>query len=135
MISSHVLYHKWLNELIYRWPEQNKARLKAFAWLLTGLFLSGHVHLSKIARKLPGKAHNKSKERKLSRLLNNLKLPVRLLYKPIAERLLAEAAQNGQPIRLMIDGEQSWQWPSAFDDRFSLSTSVVSTYLDVAKRC
>ena len=106
MISSHVLYHKWLNELTRFWPNQNKARLKAVAWLLTGLFLSGHVHLGKIARKLPGKTLNKSKERKLSRLLNNLKLPVRLLFRPIAERLLAEVVQHGQPIRLIIDGSK-----------------------------
>lgn len=106
MTSSHVLYHKWFNELTRNWPEQNKARFKVLAWLMVGLFLSGHVHLSKVARKLPGKSLNKSKERRLSRLLNNAKLPVRLLYKPIAKRLLSEIVRHGQPIRLIIDGSK-----------------------------
>lgn len=106
MISSLVLYHKWFDKLTQMWPEQNKGRLKALTWMVVGLYLSGQVHLGKVARKLPGKTYNKSKERKLSRLLNNLKLPVRKLYKPIATKLLAEVAQNKQPIRLIIDGSK-----------------------------
>ena len=106
MISSHILYHKWFSALTNQWPKQNKARFKVLAWLMVGLFLSGHVHLGKVARKLPGKSLNKSKERRLSRLLNNAKLPVRLIYRPIAEQLIAEVIRHGQPIRLIIDGSK-----------------------------
>ena len=106
MTSPTVLYHEWRTQLQILWPEEHQARLKTLTWLLVGLYLSSYVHLAKVARKLPGTTQQTSKERRFSRLLNNPKLAVRLLYKPVAVNLLLKAAKKGRPLRLIIDGSK-----------------------------
>ncbi len=100
------LYHRWLDELQMLWPDEHASRLKSFAKLLVGLYLEGSVHLKKVARKVPGWAQQTSKERGLLRILNNRCVNVRLWYKPVARRLLEQAAKSGLPLRLIIDGSQ-----------------------------
>lgn len=106
MIPQHVLYHKWIAELEALWPTERRSRLKAMTWFLVCLFQSGQIYLSKMARKLPGKAQQSSKTHRLMRLLHNRRYFVRRLYHPIATQLLASAAASGGPIRLLIDGSK-----------------------------
>lgn len=82
------------------------------SWLLTGLFLCGSVHLSKIAAKIPSSSTTinssatlPSAVRRLSRLLDNSAISVREWYEPMARRLLEYQARNlGGEIRLIVDG-------------------------------
>ena len=106
MTSPHMLYHKWKTELTKRWPEMHAARRKALTWFIVGMFLARHVHLGRIAAKLPGQAQRTSKETNLIRLVNNEALPVRPMYEPLARELLASAVAHGQALRLMIDGSK-----------------------------
>lgn len=74
------------------------------AWLMTGLFMSRSVHLSYIARKIPGKSQKLSKVKMLSRLLDNRHIQVRSWYEPIARRLLETVVSHDLPLRLLLDG-------------------------------
>jgi hypothetical protein len=74
------------------------------AWLLTGLFMGQCVHLSYIARKIPGKSQKLSKVKMLSRLLDNRHIRVRSWYEPVARELLTAVVNHGQVLRLVVDG-------------------------------
>jgi hypothetical protein len=73
------------------------------SWLMAGLFMSGCIHLSHVARKIPGAIQQASKVKMLSRLLNNGHIRVRDWYEPIASELLVTASQYG-PLTLVVDG-------------------------------
>jgi hypothetical protein len=75
---------------------------------LAGLFLSGSVHLSKVANKIPlTKATLPSAVRRLSRLLNNGAISVRAWYEPLARRLLeCQAKGHGGEVRLVVDASK-----------------------------
>lgn len=84
-------------------PQEHISRVRNMSWLMAGLFMSGCVHLSYVARKIPGTVQQASKIKMLSRLLNNPHIRVRDWYEPIARELLATASQYG-PLYLMVDG-------------------------------
>ncbi len=84
-------------------PQEHVSRVRNISRLMAGLFMSGCVHLSYIARKIPGTVQQASKIKMLSRLLNNPHIRVRDWYDPIARELLATANQYG-PLYLMVDG-------------------------------
>jgi hypothetical protein len=65
--------------------------------------MSRSVHLSHIARKIPGMTQQTSKVKMLSRLLNNSHVRVRDWYETVARNLLVTASQYG-PLTLMVDG-------------------------------
>jgi len=106
MIITNIIYHTWLHKLQQSREHENKARLRAFAFLMAGLYASSSVHLSKIARKLPGKATKNSTARRLMRILNNRHIQVRAWYKPIATDLLQAIANHGLEVRLLVDGSK-----------------------------
>ncbi len=87
-------------------PGERITRVRNWSRLLTGLYLSRSVHLSKIANKTPTKATLPSATRRLSRLLENAAIRVRDWYEPIARSLLEGAAQGGGEIRLIVDGSK-----------------------------
>jgi predicted RNA binding protein YcfA (HicA-like mRNA interferase family) len=76
------------------------------AWLLAGLFVGQCVHLSHIARKLPGQSQKLSRVKMLSRLLDNRHIRVRPWYEPVARDLLTTAVNHGQTLRLLVDGSK-----------------------------
>ena len=98
------LYHTWLGKLRHLRSTEHKARLRTFVWMMVGAMLSRSVHLSHIARKIPGAAQKTSTVRRLSRLMNNGAIRVREWYRPVAEALLRNVANSGQTIRLLVDG-------------------------------
>ncbi len=106
MTSPYILYHKWKQELNQRWTKMHDARRKILTWFIVGMFLSRHVHLGRIAVKLPGVARRTSKETNLIRLVNNKALAVRPLYEPLAREIMASTVAHGQPLRLIIDGSK-----------------------------
>lgn len=98
------LYHTWKDRIQQIRPQERITRVRMMAWLVTGLFMSSSIHLSHIARKLPGESKNVSKVKALSRFLDNRHVRVRDWYEPIAEALLHEVVAHGLPVRLLVDG-------------------------------
>jgi hypothetical protein len=85
-------------------PSERVTRVRNMAWLLAGLFVGQCVHLSHIARKIPGKSQKLSRVKRLTRLLDNGHIRVREWYETMARDLLTTAVNHGQVIRLVVDG-------------------------------
>lgn len=83
-------------------PALRRTQHRNLAWMMTGIHLSEHIHLSKIADHRPGPATLPSKVRQLRRLLANEALDPHTLYRPL-RGLLLEAAQAAPRLRLLID--------------------------------
>ena len=98
------MYHTCFGKIRQLRPQERVTRVRNMAWLLAGLFVGQCVHLSHIARKLPGVSQKLSKVKMLSRLLDNRHIRVRLWYEPVARGLLTTAVQHGQTVRLLVDG-------------------------------
>jgi hypothetical protein len=99
------LYHSLLAQIRQLLPAERDARLRLLAWWMSGLAQSKSVHLSSIARQLPGRSKRLSKVKRLERWLNNRFVQVRVWYRSLAEALLAQAAAHGR-VRLIIDCTQ-----------------------------
>jgi len=78
--------------------------VRNFAWLIIGIYQSRSVSLSRIAGKIPGKAHLLSYVRRLSRLLENPAIDVRSWYEPVAQSWLMKQASYLQQVILIVDG-------------------------------
>lgn len=98
------MYHTCFRKIRQLRPQERVTRVRNMAWLLAGLFVGQCVHLSHIARKLPGPSQNLSKVKMLSRLLDNRHIRVRNWYEPVARGLLTTAVSHGQTLRLLVDG-------------------------------
>lgn len=95
-------YHIMTQKIQHIVPTGHAYRQRNLAWLLTGIYHSRSVHLSKIANKIPGQAQRNSRTRRLERFLDNGAVQVRRWYRPTATYLLQAAAQAGT-VRLIID--------------------------------
>ena len=100
------MYHTCFGKIRQLRPRERITRVRNMAWLLAGLFVGQCVHLSHIARKLPGQSQKLSKVKMLSRLLDNRHLRVRAWYEPVARDLLTTAVNHGQTLRLLVDGSK-----------------------------
>jgi Transposase DDE domain len=81
--------------------------------MMSGLFLSQSIQMSKIASKIPGEAVQLSLIQRLRRFLDNPSVHVRSWYAPLARELLTQAAQSVGEIRLIIDATKCgfhYQW-------------------------
>lgn len=84
-------------------PHERSTRLKTLAWIMTGIFLSKSVHLSKIATKILSAAVQLSIVQRLHRFLENPFFHVRSWYEPVARQLLEEMGRVVGEIRLAMD--------------------------------
>jgi len=98
------LYHTWIRRIQELRPGQRITQVRAFAWLITGIYFSRSVYLSRIAGKIPGTAKLLSAVRRMSRLLDNTAIRVREWYAPIAKQWLAAQFRHLGEIRLIVDG-------------------------------
>ena len=96
------LYRNLQEKVHHFIPTGHAYRERNLTWMMTGVYWSHSVHLSKIATKLPGKALRGSREQRFRRFLKNPSVRVRDWYQPVATGLLQAAAQTGE-IRLIID--------------------------------
>jgi len=85
-------------------PGQRITQIRAFAWLIIGIYLSRSVCMSKVACKIPGEAKLTSTTRRLSRLLDNPAIRVRAWYEPIARPWLEAQFRTTREVRLIVDG-------------------------------
>jgi hypothetical protein len=103
-MSINQLYNTWMKKMMQLCPNERKTRLRNMSWLITGIFLSHSVHLSRVACKLPGTAFLNSLTRRLDRFLENGSVRVRDWYEPIVIQLLKQRA--GRKICLILDGSK-----------------------------
>lgn len=97
------LYYTLQKTIMELRPGQRITQIRAFVWLMVGIYLSQSVQLSRIAGKIPGRAKRTSVTRRLSRLVANPAIRVRDWYAPIARAWLAAQAHHVGEIRLIID--------------------------------
>ena len=97
------LYHNWMAQILQLRPGERITRVRNLAWLMSGIFESKSVHLSKIAMKIPGSASLVSITRRLSRFLDNPAIRVREWYEPVARNWLKVMADSVGEIRLILD--------------------------------
>lgn len=100
-MSNLRLYHNLLSQFCQWFPTERITRKRNLALMVVGMYLSGSVHLSHIARKLPIAGKDPSLVNRLRRFLNNPRVDVRKWYRPVVEQLLRSFADR--PIRLVID--------------------------------
>lgn len=98
------LYDTWKMRIMELRPGQRITQIRAFVWLIIGIYLSRSVCMSKVAGKIPGEAKLTSATRRLSRLLDNPAIRVRAWYEPIARQWLEAQFRNIGEIRLIVDG-------------------------------
>ena len=98
------LYHTCKDKIQQVLPQERITRVRMMSWFVAGLFMSSSIHLSHIAREIPGESKNVSKFKALSRFLNNRHVRVRDWYEPIAKPLLQEVVDHDLPVRLLVDG-------------------------------
>jgi hypothetical protein len=98
------LYHTWKSRVLELRPGQCATQIRAFVWLMVGIYLSRSVCLSKVAGKIPGEAKLTSVTRRLSRLLDNPAIRVREWYEPIARQWLQAQFRTIGEIRMIVDG-------------------------------
>jgi hypothetical protein len=98
------LYDTWKMRIMELRPDQRITQVRAFAWLIIGIYLSRSVCMSSVAGKIPGEAKLTSATRRLSRLLDNPAIRVRAWYEPIAREWLEAQFRCIGEIRLIVDG-------------------------------
>jgi hypothetical protein len=103
-MSINKLYHSWSQQIKQLIPGLRITRHRNLVWLITGIFLSRSVHLSKIAGKIPGAAKQLSATRRLMRFLSSAVIQVRPWYRPIIKPWLDYQAASTGEIRLILDG-------------------------------
>jgi hypothetical protein len=103
MPTNH-LNDTWFRRIMELRPSQRITQIRNFVWLITGIYQSRSVSLSRIAGKIPGSAKLLSTTRRLSRLLDNPAIRVREWYEPVAREWLETQFRNFGEIRLIVDG-------------------------------
>lgn len=86
-------------------PDDCESRRHNLVWLMVGIYLSGRVHLSFIARKIPLRVQKLSLVKRLQRFLDNGAVRVREWYEATARALLVAAASAGQ-VHLIMDSSK-----------------------------
>jgi len=95
-------YGKWQKMLVQLIPDDCPSRLLNLTWLIVGIFVSGSVYTSVIARHLPIRANKLSIAKRLERFMSNPAVNVEEWYYPWASWLL-KAASVGGTIHLVVD--------------------------------
>lgn len=105
-MSVNRIYDTWVERIKQLRPQERISRVRNMAWLITGIYGSQSVHLSKIGNKIKGRASLSSHIQRLSRFLDNKAVHVRDWYRPIAQTLIDRVVAAGQEVRLVVDGSK-----------------------------
>lgn len=102
-MSNHLLlYHNLKNQFLQWMPKERITRVRNFALLITALYASKSVHLSKIANKLPVQGKVPSLTNRLWRLLDNERIKVQDWYSPLLEKMTT-AFGSTMRVFLLVD--------------------------------
>lgn len=101
MRNNLQLYHTILRQLGQWLPNERITRQRNLALLITGIYLSGKVHMSFIVRKWPSGSKALSLVNRLRRFLNNRHVSWQRYYEPLVSQLLLLRA--GNQLQLVID--------------------------------
>lgn len=101
MQNNLLMYHKILAEVCQWLPRERITRKRNLALLVTGLYLSASVHLSKIVAKWPLQGKLPSLTNRLRRFLDNAGVKWTEYLAPLAQSLLCVFASR--PLTLIID--------------------------------
>jgi hypothetical protein len=103
-MSVNRLYDTWFTRISQLRVKERRTRVRNMAWFIIGIFLSGSVHLTKVARKIPFGVKLLSTARRLQRFIDNPVVRVREWYDPTARDWLSYIARTTGTIRLIADG-------------------------------
>ena len=103
-MPTNQLYHTWIQRIRELRPEQRITQVRNFVLLMSGIYQSRSVYLSRIAGKVPGNAKLPSTVKRFERFLGNPVIRVRDWYKPVAQQWLAEQFAHLGEIHLIVDG-------------------------------
>jgi len=102
-MSNHLLLYHNLKKQFLQWmPKERITRVRNFALLITALYASKSVHLSKIANKLPVQGKVPSLTNRLWRLLDNERIKVQDWYSPLLEKMTT-ALGSSMRVFLLVD--------------------------------
>lgn len=101
-MSAYHLYDTWIRTIRELLPQERITRVRNVTWMIVGLHLNQSAHLSHMARKLPFVAKLTSVTDRFRRFLDNKAFRARAWYRPLAQKLLADAVRCGQ-VRLILD--------------------------------
>ena len=101
MLHNLCLYHKMLVQLKQWLPGERVTRLRNMALLMTGLYASMNIHLSKITSEWPMGGRLVSLTNRLRRWLSNQAIVVSDWYEPLARELVGRLGQTR--LRLVMD--------------------------------
>lgn len=101
MLNNPRVYNRILRQIRQWASNERKTRQRNMALLITGLFLSMNIHLSKIVSEWPLPGKMPSLTNRLRRFLNNDWVTVQTWYWPVVESIIAVLAQ--EEIRLLVD--------------------------------
>jgi hypothetical protein len=102
-MSINEMYHTVMQKLLQLRPKERITRIRGMGKLITGIWSSRSVHLSRVAAKVPGQARTPSITRGLRRLVDNAAIVAEKWYAPIAQEWLYAAAQTVGEIRVIWD--------------------------------
>lgn len=103
-MRDNLRLYKRIDEHMHRFlPRLRLTRRRNLVLLMTGLFLSRSVHLSHIVRKWPVAGRLTSLTNRLRRFLDNPRLDVVQLYRPLAALLIERFDGTETPLRLILD--------------------------------
>jgi Transposase DDE domain len=103
-MTTDRLYHTLMQLIGQLHSKERITRRRGLAWLLACLFHGRSPYASRLGNKIPGPAKKTSKGERLRRWLSNKAIRVRHWYEPLARRLVAQASQHDQSLRLIVDG-------------------------------
>jgi hypothetical protein len=89
MPNNLQLYHMIEHQLFQWLPQERRTRIRNMALFVSGLYLSGKPHLSRIARTWPLLGKLPSLTNRLWRFLNNPRVKVASWYAPVAQEIVA----------------------------------------------
>jgi len=95
-------YSKWQRMLSQLLPDNCESRLVNMSLLIVGIFTSGSVYLSVIARKVPLRVKKWSIVKRFERFLDNEAVDVERWYQPWAQWLMTSASCDGR-LHLVVD--------------------------------
>ena len=101
MPNNLQLYHKMRRHFCQWLPAERSTRIQNMALFVTGLYLSGQPHLSKIVRKWPLAGKLPSLTNRLWRFLNNPRVVVEEWYGAVAREIVQRLPTG--PITLVVD--------------------------------